>query len=44
MDDCPTNHERTVFDRTVCPSPCDMMHTHCLDCGEALDRCYWDDH
>ena len=31
------------FDRTLCPEPCDMMHSYCTLCGKRQDRCAWDD-
>lgn len=30
------------FDRSICPSPCDSMHTRCVKCGVALDHCPFD--
>lgn len=27
------------FDRSICPDPCDSMHTRCENCGAALDYC-----
>ena len=31
------------FDRSICPEPCDSMHTRCVKCGVALDGCEFDD-
>lgn len=39
---CPCPHADQVFDRSICPEPCGVMHTYCLDCGEALETCVWD--
>jgi hypothetical protein len=30
------------FDRSLCPPPCDSMHTRCANCGHALDGCRWE--
>lgn len=27
------------FDRSICPTPCDTMHTRCTNCGAALEGC-----
>lgn len=31
------------FDRSICPDPCDMMHTRCTECGSAIDYCVFED-
>ncbi len=33
------DHPDTVFDRSICPTPCDTMHNHCSECGVVLDDC-----
>lgn len=30
------------FDRTLCPEPCDKMHSFCSTCGERQDACAHD--
>ena len=31
------------FDRSICPEPCDMMHTRCNNCGKDIDgECPWE--
>jgi hypothetical protein len=32
-------HERTYFDRSLCPEPCDTMHDRCKDCGQTVGFC-----
>lgn len=27
------------FDRTLCPEPCNMMHSYCTYCGARQDPC-----
>ena len=31
-----------IFDRTLCPEPCDTMHSFCATCGERQDPCAHD--
>lgn len=43
-DELPPPHEcnADMFDRVVCASPCDTMHTYCSICHELADACALD--
>jgi hypothetical protein len=38
----PCTHPDNYFDRTVCPPPCEMMHTRCSSCQQPLEECRWE--
>lgn len=40
---CDCGSDDNWFDRSVCPEPCNMMHTRCSDCGRPLGGCAHDE-